>query len=100
MTGWLLDVNALLACGWKSHANHAALLAWLLRAKTWATCPLTESGFVRISMTPAYGATFDDAQQSLASLRALPGHRFVMDDVNAASLPALTGFKDTAKAEN
>lgn len=69
MSGWLLDVNALLGCAWKSHANHVALLRWLLQVGDWATCPITESGFVRISMTTAYKAVFEDARKSLATLR-------------------------------
>ena len=98
MSGWLLDVNVLLGCAWKSHADHPALLGWLLQRSDWATCPLTESGFVRISMTTAYQATFDDARKSLATLRALPGHRFLPDDVDAALLPALSSYKDTTDA--
>lgn len=98
MNGWLLDVNVLLACGWKSHADHVALLDWLLHASEWATCPLTESGFVRISMTTAYRAAFDDARKSLATLRALKGHRFVVDDVDAASLPLLASYSETTDA--
>jgi predicted nucleic acid-binding protein len=47
----LLDVNILLGCSWKSHADHSALLDWLLQADEWATCPITELGFVRVSMT-------------------------------------------------
>jgi predicted nucleic acid-binding protein len=76
VSGWLLDVNVLLGCGWKSHADQSALLGWLLQVNDWATCPLTESGFMRISLTTAYRATFDDARKSLATLRALCGHRF------------------------
>ena len=98
MSGWLLDVNVLLACGWKSHVEHAALMGWLLQADEWATCPLTESGFVRISMTTAYQAAFEDARKSLTTLRALPGHRFVADDVNAALLPVLSSYRDTTDA--
>ena len=98
MSGWLLDVNVLLGCGWKSHADNSALLIWLLQANDWATCPLTESGFMRISMTTAYQATFDDARKSLATLRALRGHRFLSDDVDAALLPVLSSYKDTTDA--
>ena len=36
MSGWLLDVNVLLGCGWKNHADHPALLGWLLRGNDWA----------------------------------------------------------------
>lgn len=98
MSRWLLDVNVLLGCGWKNHADHPALLDWLLQANDWATCPLTESGFMRISMTTAYQATFDDARRSLMTLRALKGHRFVSDDVDAASLPVLSSYRDTTDA--
>jgi uncharacterized protein len=98
VSGWLLDVNVLLGCGWKSHADHPALLGWLLQANDWATCPLTESGFMRISMTTADQATFDDARKSLATLRALRGHRFLPDDVDAALLPILSSYKDTTDA--
>jgi toxin-antitoxin system PIN domain toxin len=96
--GWLLDVNVLLGCGWKNHADHAGLLRWLVQTNDWATCPITESGFVRISMTTAYQATFDDARKSLATLRALSGHRFLSDDVEAALLPVLSSYKDTTDA--
>ena len=98
MNGWLLDVNLLLGCGWTNHADHSVLLNWLLQSNAWATCPLTESGFMRISMTTAYQATFDDARKSLATLRALPGHRFLSDDVAASLLPVLSSYKDTTDA--
>jgi len=98
VSGWLLDVNVLLGCGWKNHADHLALLGWLLQADDWATCPVTESAFMRISMTSAYQATFHDARKSLATLRALPGHRFLSDDVDAAMLPVLSSYKDTTDA--
>ena len=98
MSGWLLDVNVLLGCGWRSHADHPALLGWLLQVNDWATCPLTESGFMRISMTTAYQATFDDARKSFATLRALSDHRFLSDDVDAAVLPVLSSYKDTTDA--
>jgi predicted nucleic acid-binding protein len=98
VSGWLLDVNVLLGCGWKSHADHPAFLGWLLQVNDWATCPLTESGFMRISMTIAYQATFDDARKSLATLRTLRGHRFLSDDVDAALLPVLSSYKDTTDA--
>ncbi len=98
MSAWLLDVNCLLACAWTNHADHSAVLDWLMELSDWATCPLTESGFVRISMTVAYQASFEDARKSLATLRALPGHRFVTDDVDAASLPLLVSYKGTTDA--
>jgi len=43
---WLLDVNSLLACAWKNHADHVLMLDWLMHVNDWATCPLSESGFL------------------------------------------------------
>jgi len=50
----LLDVNALLALAWPNHQFHAAVLARLERrpAPRWATCALTQLGFVRLSSNP------------------------------------------------
>lgn len=98
MSGWLLNVNVLLGCGWKSHAENVLLLGWLLQANDWATCPLTESGFMRISMTTAYQANFVDARKSLGTLRALRGHRFLTDDVQVSSWPVLSSYRDTTDA--
>ncbi len=98
MSGWLLDVNVLLGCAWKTHAEHSALLTWLLQANDWATCSIVELGFLRVSMTAAYKASFVDAQQSLATILAIKAHRFLADDVNAGSLPALTSYRETTDA--
>jgi len=50
----LLDVNALLALAWPNHQFHAAILARLeqRRLPQWATCALTQLGFVRLSSNP------------------------------------------------
>ena len=50
MRGYLLDTNVLVALLWPSHGQHEAAVGWFARrrAKGWATCPLTEAGFVRI----------------------------------------------------
>jgi toxin-antitoxin system PIN domain toxin len=50
----LLDVNALVALAWDSHVHHAAMRTWFAAnsAGGWATCPMTESGFVRVSSNP------------------------------------------------
>src|SRR5436305_11396322 len=50
----LLDVNALLALAWPNHQFHTAVLARLEQrpAPRWATCALTQLGFVRLSSNP------------------------------------------------
>lgn len=51
----LLDVNALMALAWPNHQCHRAVVARLERrpAPHWATCALTQLGFVRLSSNPA-----------------------------------------------
>jgi len=50
----LLDVNALMALAWPNHQFHAAILERLGKepAPPWATCALTQLGFVRLSSNP------------------------------------------------
>ncbi len=51
----LLDVNALIALGWDSHHHHEAMVAWFNRRarEGWATCAITQAGFVRVLSQPA-----------------------------------------------
>ena len=50
----LLDVNALMALAWPNHQHHRAVVARLDRQPSpeWATCALTQLGFVRLSSNP------------------------------------------------
>jgi uncharacterized protein len=50
----LLDVNALVALVWDSHIHHARIREWFATnaLQGWETCPITESGFVRVSTNP------------------------------------------------
>ena len=52
----LLDVNVLTALLWPTHEHHEAAHRWFAsRPKVqWATCPLTELGFVRLVTNPAF----------------------------------------------
>ncbi len=49
----LLDVNVLLAIAWPNHQFHAAAIARLESSDRWATCALTQLGFIRLSSNPA-----------------------------------------------
>jgi hypothetical protein len=101
----LLDVNALVALAWDSHVHHAAMRAWFAaNASTgWATCPITESGFVRVSSNPivlpsAIGV--DAARGVLSALRAHPGHQFLTDDVSISDgdVPVISGYRQVTDA--
>jgi len=90
----LLDVNLLLACAWSGHADHVRANRWLNSVTEFSTAPVTQMGFLRVSMSAAYGASFADAQTALQAILKLKSHRFVTDAVSAASLPALSSGKD------
>ena len=77
----LLDVNVLLALLWPQHASHPVASRWFAdnRAQGWATCLITEAGFVRISTQPAVmgtGVSVRGAIQLLEANCADPGHVF------------------------
>ncbi len=93
----LLDVNFLVACGWQSHANHVRASRWLSGAQ-FATSAISEMGFLRISLSPALGASFEDAMAALEAIVRMRGHRFVSDGTRAGALPAVTSSKDVTDA--
>ncbi len=82
----LLDINVLLALAWPSHENHEVAHRWFAanRKKGWATCPVTQSGFVRLSATRA--VVGDDAMSPLEGIAAIerstdaPEHHFWIQD--------------------
>jgi len=101
----LLDVNALVALAWDSHVHHAAMRVWFAAhgASGWATCPITESGFVRVSSNPKALPTpigISAARGVLTALRGLDGHRFIVDDVSivAPDVPDVAGYRQVTDA--
>ena len=67
----LFDVNVLVALMWPEHQHHAAAHAWSLNRgqSRWATCPLTELGFIRLIMNPAFSRKAVPFQHAFALLR-------------------------------
>lgn len=101
----LLDVNALVALAWDSHVHHEKIRRWFQAdsGSGWATCPITESGFVRVSSNPRvlpYPIGVDAAVQVLTRLRQAPGHRFLPDDVSPTDpdFPEVTGYRQVTDA--
>ncbi|MBA2337898.1 MAG: PIN domain-containing protein [Acidimicrobiia bacterium] len=64
MTRALLDINVLLALLDADHVNHDLAHRWLDdEIETgWASCPITENGFVRIISQPRYPSPVPPAQ--------------------------------------
>jgi uncharacterized protein len=78
----LLDVNVLLSLCWEELETHEAAHRWFKQRKTidWATCEITESAFLRLSMNPRLfrePATFRESLSVLEALRSTRGHMFL-----------------------
>lgn len=87
MSRYLLDVNVLLALSDPAHIHHNDAHQWFsgTGARQWATCPITENGFVRIASHPRYPNSPGDAQIVLGLLRQMcsnTSHEFWADDVS------------------
>jgi toxin-antitoxin system PIN domain toxin len=82
----LLDINVLIALAWPNHVHHDQARAWFdtHHRSGWATTPVTETGFVRVSSNRAaiaVATTPEHAVTLLTAMCRLPGHRFWPDDV-------------------
>jgi len=75
MTG-LLDVNVLIAMVWPAHQAHPRVQHWLgQHAKEgWASCPFTQTAFVRILSNPGFSPNALTPQEALALLEANLAH--------------------------
>ena len=85
----LLDIKVLLALAWSHYAHHEVAHGWFSRdaASGWATCLLTQTGCVRLSLHPQIVGVSLDGQAALHLLQSLvdhPHHHY------AETAPALT----------
>ena len=84
---YLLDVNVLIALIDPAHVQHDAAHDWFAKQgkKSWATCPLTENGVMRIvghARYPNSPGTPAAVAQLMTGLCELPGHVFWPDDIS------------------
>lgn len=108
MTVTLPDVNVLVALAWPNHVHHEPAHLWFSehQAEGWATCPLTESGFVRVSSNPRLTPEARRPREAVELLRrmvALPHHVFWADGTSLASsshvaAERLTGYRQVTDA--
>jgi len=89
----LLDVNVLLALAWPNHQCHGSAIRRLERgSEAWATCALTEIGFIRLSSNPAVvGVPTSpwEAARLLARMLEDPRHIYLSSLPSPASLPVM-----------
>jgi uncharacterized protein len=82
----LLDVNVLLALADAKHPHHTRTQRWRAAEPLfgWASCPLTQNGFLRISSQKSYAnpITLPDALAVLRRMTAREDHALWPDDVS------------------
>ena len=103
----LLDLNLLVALCWPSHEHHGLAHEWFAQRRTaeWATCPLTQLGFVRLVSNPAFSRdalSVRDALTLLVKNLEHPDHVFWSADSDVTSLtslsPSLRGHQQVTDA--
>ncbi len=98
MKGYLLDTNLLIALLWPSHEQHHLAVKWFTRqrGKGWATCPVTQAGFVRIVSNPAFSRDAvqpREAVQVLSANTAAKDHQFWPDELPLATAVAFAAVR-------
>lgn len=103
MKAALLDINILTALLWPAHEHHEAAHRWFggRGDARWATCPLTQLGFVRIVSNPAFSRDALSPVEALALLGenlVHPGHDFWADGLQVPTAvkgmeASLQGYK-------
>lgn len=108
MAGLLLDVNLLVALFDPDHVHHDLAHDWFAdnHRRGWATCPITENGFVRVVSNPRYGGGVERAEALVARLRrfcATPHHQFWTDALSLTDpavflVDAVTSYRQLTDA--
>jgi predicted nucleic acid-binding protein len=92
---YLLDVAPLLALLWTGHEHHRRAVAWQDTNPKLSLCPITELGFLRVSIQAGYGATFAEAKRMLQGWKQVNNPGFVHCDLSALEMDDPPGGKHT-----
>ena len=84
------DIAQGIALAWPSHIHHQQAHTWFTAntSSGWATCPLTQCGFVRLSSNVRIIPEAVSPQQAIALLKKIvdrPHHTFWPDSISIAS---------------
>jgi len=90
VSGYLLDINVVIALIDPSHVHHARAHTWFAEEgrHEWLSSPTTQNGALRIVSHPRYSNTQPPAlvARSVRSLLAAGGHRFIADRISLLDL--------------
>ena len=81
----LLDVSVLISLLDANHEHHAAVMGWWNQNEDrWASCPITQNGYLRIVTQQAYANTIsvNEAIQKLTQAISTTAHEFLSDDIS------------------
>ena len=107
MKPYLLDTNVLIALAWPNHVHHRETMEWFQSkaVSAFRTCPLTQTGFVRISSNPSFTPNPPsprEALQLMEEITRMSGHGFFPDDLAApaalSEAPALATHRQVTDA--
>jgi toxin-antitoxin system PIN domain toxin len=94
---WLLDVNVLLAWLWPAHEAHKTAQSWILHhlQEPWASCPITEMGFLRIVTNRSFSPDAPNWAEAVKILQkhtqGNPVHSFWKDSLTLAEIDLRLG---------
>jgi predicted nucleic acid-binding protein len=78
-----LDINLLIALLWSHHEHHRVARRWFQDVRRFATCPLTQLGFVQVSSNPAIGYALE-VTVAREVLRDLTKHEIAAESARVA----------------
>lgn len=85
---FLLDVNALIALGYRQHVFHKRVARWAA-GKSLATCSISELGFVRIlAQLPEVDIPVKTSLEMIATMKSERRITQIVDSQSAVDLPA------------
>ena len=95
----LYDVSALLALLDAEHEKHNSVFSWFAANATegWASCPLTQNGYLRTRSQPGYPhpLSLAEAYEQLLAATSSQHHQFIVDDISLLD-DTLVRFRDLA----
>ena len=104
---YLLDINVLLALAWPSHVHHSQATRWFQKVGSsgFATCAITQIGFIRISSNPkiiSEAVRPVEAAELLRAICSLPEHQFWSDALDwrtvQSVVPTVVGYRQVTDA--
>ena len=81
----LLDVSVLISLLDANHEHHAAVMGWWSQSEDpWASCPVTQNGYLRIVTQQGYANTISvsEAINKLTQAVSTTAHEFLPDDIS------------------